>query len=192
MPLGYPQKSIPKAVLPGRTQLAMPFVADWTPPAYPSPEPTQEAADEEADDCFCQQLVVLAALSHEVQMAAHLLHFNYVGANFFSVHEFLKGEYEYWLETFDLIGEYVRAYGALMPASHAELLAVQPAFEGMMSTAECALTRYRDDTLQLKELAIAVEAAAGESRAIDVQNSMAEIVAHIGKSAWMLQALLCA
>jgi DNA-binding ferritin-like protein len=173
-------------MLPGRTQLAMPFMESMP----PMPEAPQDLAPE-GDDCFCQQLVLLAAMSHEVQMAAHLLHFNYVGANFFSVHEFLKGEYEYWLETFDLIGEYVRAYGSMMPASHAELLAIQPAFVGSMSNAECALTRYRDDTLRLKELVVAIEAAAADLRAIDVQNSMAEIVAHIGKSAWFIQAALC-
>lgn len=149
------------------------------------PEPPDD------DDCLCNQLIVLAALTHEIQMAAHLLHFNYTGANFLSIHGFLKGEYDYWLETFDTLGEFVRALGGRMPATHRELLAIQPLFSERMSTADCALTRYREDLLQLKDMVLNLEAAAVDARAIDVANSAAEIVAHIGKAVWFIEASLC-
>ena len=64
---------------------------------------------------MAQQLLVLASTVKETQLQAHLIHFNYEGANFLSVHQFLKEEYDELLEEFDKIGEYVRSMDYMMP-----------------------------------------------------------------------------
>jgi DNA-binding ferritin-like protein len=172
-------------------------------PAAPSADPDSawEAAaiaedlDEEApagEDCLCQHLTLLAAFTHEVQMQAHLLHLDYEGGggNFLSVHAFLKSAYERHLEEFDSLLEAVRAMGRKTPATHKELLAILPAFEHAMSTAECRLSNYRENLLQQRKLAQEVEKEAQEAREIGIANMLAEIDAAAAKAAWFIAATL--
>jgi DNA-binding ferritin-like protein len=153
----------------------------------------QAKADQgEADptDCLCEQLILLSTFTHELQMQAHLLHLNYVGSNFLAVHAFLKGRYETHIEQFDTIAEFVRALGKPMPATHAELLKILPAFEHAMSTAECQLSNYAENLAHQSCMATALESAAAEQCQVDVANYMAELVADAGKTRWFITATL--
>jgi DNA-binding ferritin-like protein len=158
-------------------------------------------------DCLCEQLILLSAFTHELQMQAHLLHLNYVGSNFLAVHAFLKDRYEAHIDQFDTIAEFVRALGKPMPATHAELLKILPAFEHAMSTAECQLSNYAENLAHQACMATALESAATEraplnspgslensmgtpQRQIDVANYMAELVADTGKTRWFITATL--
>jgi len=152
-----------------------------------------DSDDEKAptgNDCLCEQLILFSAFTHELQMQAHLLHLNYVGSNFLAVHAFLKGRYETHIEQFDTIAEFVRALGKPMPATHAELLAILPAFEHAMSTAECQLSNYAENLAHQSCMATALESAAAEQRQIDVANYMADLVADAGKNRWFIAATL--
>ncbi len=77
--------------------------------------------DMDSDECMApnsglaSQMVHLASTVKELQTQAHLIHFNYEGENFLSVHRFLKKQYEMLLEEFDTIGEYVRSLDYMMP-----------------------------------------------------------------------------
>jgi DNA-binding ferritin-like protein len=157
----------------------------------------QQALGEEDDkedagptDCLCDQLILLSAFTHELQMQAHLLHLNYVGSNFLAVHAFLKGRYETHIEQFDTIAEFVRALGKPMPATHGELLAILPAFEHAMSTAECQLSNYSENLAHQACMATALESAAADQRQIDVANYMADLVADANKNQWFITATL--
>jgi DNA-binding ferritin-like protein len=165
-------------------------------PAW-SPDMEQEMLSRKAEqtsqqptDCLCEQLILLSAFTHELQMQAHLLHLNYVGSNFLAVHAFLKGRYETHIDQFDTIAEFVRALGKPMPATHAELLKILPAFEHAMSTAECQLSNYAENLAHQSCMATALESAAAEQRQIDVANYMAELVADAGKTRWFITATL--
>jgi DNA-binding ferritin-like protein len=137
------------------------------------------------------QLAVMAAYLKELELQSHLIHLNYTGSNFLSVHEFLKGQYELHLEQFDAIAEFVRAMGAFLPAGNSDFRMASRGFtEAANGDPQEQLQVYVDNLRQLKAMAVQLEAAAGEERAIDVQNYAAELAAAANKAAWFLSATL--
>jgi DNA-binding ferritin-like protein len=136
----------------------------------------------EPDHCLCDQLVVLCSYLLALRDQAHLIHLNYIGTDFISVHAYLKERYEEHLDHFDTIAEYVRAYGKMMPMSINELRNAYPDFNGK----EC-ICAYLENITKLTDLTRAIEKTATAERSIDVANSLAEIAAAAGKTAWFLR-----
>lgn len=149
------------------------------------------------DDCtpevrqLVQELVALAAFIKELEAQAHLVHLNYEGSNFLSVHELLKGQYEAHLEQFDVVGELVRSLDCLMPHSSAVLAGCARDFEHCCSSdGHCQLMTYFSNLETMGEQAKAAELVASRIRAIDVANAMADLTGSAYKSAWLIKATL--
>lgn len=136
----------------------------------------------EPDHCLCDQLVVLASFLINLRDQAHLIHLNYIGRDFIPVHTYFKERYEEHLDQFDVIAEYVRAYGKMMPMSVNELRSAYADFNGK----ECICT-YLENVKQLITLTKVIEKTAAEERSIDVANSLAEITAAAGKVEWFVR-----
>jgi len=136
-----------------------------------------------ASSSLGQQLTVLAAFAKELELQSHLLHLNYCGENFISIHTYLKGRYEAHLEQFDTLAEFVRILGEFLPGSTAAFREVLPSLDG-----EATIEAYVENLRSFSSLAKALEPAAADARAIDVQNFMADLVADAGKAIWFLSA----
>lgn len=149
-------------------------------PFTPSAEPA--APSTEPDHCLCDQLVVLSSYLLALRDQAHLIHLNYIGKDFLFIHPYLKERYDEHLDHFDTIAEYVRAYGKMMPMSINDLRNAYPDFNGK----EC-ICAYLENIRKLSDLTRAIEKTATAERAIDVANSLAEITAAAGKTAWFLR-----
>ncbi|MGB7564077.1 MAG: hypothetical protein WBM08_04915 [Prochlorococcaceae cyanobacterium] len=139
------------------------------------------------------KLIVVAAFLDALRLQAHLLHLNYgPAANFLSVHGFLKDRYERHQEQFDLIAEHVMALGARMPGTGRELRSVLPEFcecDSINPDPVEQLQGYHDNLRLL--VCMAKAAADGCGCAIDVENSLAELVGDANKASWMLSSMLC-
>jgi starvation-inducible DNA-binding protein len=152
---------------------------------------TGEPAPSQQPGGLVRELIELAGFLKELETQAHLVHLNYEGDNFFSVHEFLKSQYEAHLAEFDEVAEYVRALDNFMPMCSCGLKESVRDFENCASyDGMQMLMTYLMNLDGLVEKATAIEAMAGEARAIDVQNYMAELVAAANKAAWFLKATL--
>lgn len=178
------------------TGIAAPGLGEWR----QMPEPGEQVialvsespaagADGRAVVAGC--LVHCAAFAKELETQAHLIHANYEGANFLSVHEFLKDQYEQHLTQFDALVELVRAMDFLPPMCSCGLKEAAQGFENVSEyDGRHMLLVYLRNLEQLACLAVGLEEAAGECRAVDVQNYAAEVVAACKKAAWFLKATL--
>lgn len=152
-------------------------------------EPLAAGADGKAAVAGC--LVHCAAFAKELETQAHLIHANYEGSNFLPVHGFLKDQYEAHLGQFDALVEFVRAMDFLLPMCSCGLKEAAQGFENVSEyDGRHMLLVYLRNLEQLACLAVGLEEAAGECRAVDVQNYAAEVVAACKKAAWFLKATL--
>ncbi len=136
-------------------------------------------------------LVHCAAFAKELETQSHLIHANYEGANFLSVHAFLKDQYERHLAEFDALAEFVRAMDFLLPMCSCGLKEAACGFENVDEyDGRHMLLVYLRNLEQQACLALGLEEAAGQARAVDVQNYAAELVAASKKAAWFLKATL--
>lgn len=152
---------------------------------------TENAAPPRRPSGLVSELIALAGYLKELETQAHLVHLNYEADNFLTVHAFLKEQYEAHLAQFDAVAEYVRAMDNFMPMCSCGLK------ESVRDFENCAtydgmqmLMTYLMNLDGLVEQATAVESMAGEARAIDVQNYMAELVDSANKAAWFIKATL--
>lgn len=138
-----------------------------------------------------EQLVQCAAFVKELETQAHLIHLNYEGMNFLSVHGFLKDQYEAHLAQFDALGEFVRTMDFLMPMCSCGLKDACCEFENvtqyegrhMLMVYHCNLQRL---VVAVKEL----ERLAGAACCLDVQNYAAELIAAAAQASWFVKATL--
>lgn len=140
---------------------------------------------------FIQQLITHASYANQLYTQAHLNHLNYEGSNFFSIHEFLKEQYEKHIDQFDTLAEFTRSMDYLMPMCGCGLKDAYPDFKSVTSyDGKAMLLTYlknlEDFGMQSKDLGV----AAKEVQAPDVENYAAELVGDSFKSAWFLKAVL--
>lgn len=163
---------------------------------YTATPPMLAALQEEASESrqpggLVSALIALAGYLKELETQAHLVHLNYEADNFLSVHEFLKDQYEAHLAQFDAVAEYVRAMDHFLPMCSCGLKESVGGFEDCKSYAgRQMLMTYLLNLDGLVDQATAVESMAGEARAIDVQNYMAELADSANKAAWFIKATL--
>lgn len=137
------------------------------------------------------RLLMCAAFAKELETQAHLIHLNYEGSNFLSVHEFLKGQYELHLEEFDTLAEHMRALDYLMPMCGCGLKDAACGFEKVESyDSSGMLLTYMRNLEQQKSLLTELEESAARARIVDVQDTAAVQVAACAKAAWFLKATL--
>ena len=141
---------------------------------------------------MAQQLLVLASTVKETQVQAHLIHFNYEGSNFLSVHQFLKEQYEELLEEFDKLGEYVRSLDYMMPMCACGLKdMMHTSFKNVSShDGKEMMATYLMNLELVCEIAMTIERTATELRALDIANYLGELCGKVNKAAWMVKATL--
>jgi len=138
-----------------------------------------------------QELVALAGFVKELETQSHLVHLNYEGGNFLSVHELLKTQYEAHLEQFDTVAELVRSLDCLMPQCAKGLMECVCDFEPCCSyDGQHMLMTYLSNLETLGEQAKRAELTATRIRALDVSNYLAELTGAAYKSAWLIKAIL--
>lgn len=176
--------------------MTMPGLDDWV-PSLKDQEQVMElvsespAAGMDGKAAVAGCLVHCAAFAKELETQAHLIHANYEGANFLPVHGFLKDQYEAHLGQFDALAEFVRAMDFLLPMCGCGLKEAAQGFENVSEyDGRHMLLVYLRNLEQLACLAVGLEEAAGECRAVDVQNYAAEVVGACKKAAWFLKATL--
>lgn len=140
---------------------------------------------------LASQLLKLAGFLLELRDQAHLAHLNIEGPLFLSAHAFLGEQYEAIASQFDVICEHIRAMGFRMPPSSPQLRGLCDCFCHCSATsAREILSAYGANLDCAAEMATSAEQLAAEARQVDVQNSLAELVAHCRKGSWMLAATL--
>ena len=141
---------------------------------------------------LASQMVLLASTIKELQTQAHLIHFNYEGANFLSVHQFLKEQYDDLLEVFDQVGEYVRTLDYMMPMCACGLKdMMHQSFRNVESyDGKEMMAVYLMNLELVVEIALEIEKSATDLRALDIANFLGEVCGKANKAAWMVKATL--
>ena len=163
-----------------------------------SEAPTQEVVKEEVvvtkeatPDNLVYQMVSFASYLYQLNIQAHLLHFNVECSNFLAVHEFLKEQYEQHIADFDTVSELVRSMDYLMPMCQCGLFDAYKKFPAVKTyDAREGLTLYTKNLEAGAMMAKDLTEAARETGAPDVENFAAEICGNLFKGAWMLKATL--
>ena len=138
-----------------------------------------------------QKLVMLSSFAKELETQSHLIHFNYEGANFFSIHRFLKAQYEAHQDEFDTLGEYVRTLNYWMPMCSCGLKDALPSFRKIESyEGREMLSTYYQNLNDFGKLVKMIEPAAHESGAIDIAHYLDELCSKTYKAAWMIKATI--
>ena len=164
------------------------------------PDPTQATQEPDSDDerpdgdeplnvDLVLLLVQIAAFCKELELQSHVIHLNFAGPAFLSLHAYLKERYQAHQEQFDSLAELVLTSGSLFPLTSTQLQSVCPPFQDLQSpdpTAMCAV--YRGNLDRLAALAIELEKASSCSCAPDVANYAAELLADARKASWFLAA----
>lgn len=136
-------------------------------------------------------LVKCAAFAKELETQSHLVHLNYEGGNFMSVHAFLKDQYEAHLEQFDVLSEFVRSLDFLMPMCACGLKDKVCGFRNVEQyDGRHMLTVYYRNLETLACMAKTLESCAADARVIDVQNYAADLVGQCMKGSWFVKATL--
>lgn len=142
-------------------------------------------------DGLILKLVDLSSFCHQLYAQAHLAHLNIECANFLSIHEFLKGQYEAHVEQVDALGEFVRSMDYLMPMCQRGLLGAHRKFNHIKShDANDMLVTYVKNLEEAGFQAKAVGEYAREVKAPDIENYCADLVGQMFKAAWFLKASL--
>lgn len=179
---------------------AAPQVDPQMQPPAPQPENIQKPAEpvkvapkSKSNDVgsFIQQLIGLMAYVHQLQVQAHLIHFNYECSNFISIHTFLGEQYEAHQDQFDKLGEFIRSMDYLLPMCHEGLMGSSPEFKHCTTyKPDAMLTTYFKNLEELGMKAKKMEPIAAKVGAVDIQNYMAELVGEAFKAAWFIKASL--
>ena len=140
---------------------------------------------------FIQQLIALSSYVKELETQSHLIHLNFEGSNFLSVHAFLKDQYEAHLEQFDTLSEFVRSMDYLMPINNTKLRDLMPPVHEVSSyKGTDMLGVYYKNLEDLGMKAKKLEPVAQKVGAIDIANYMADLTGMAFKAAWFVKATL--
>jgi hypothetical protein len=154
--------------------------------------PPAASGQQDGKERLLHALVQLAAYLKELETQSHLIHLNYEGSNFLSIHGFLKDQYEAHLDQFDTVSELVRSMDMYMPMCACGLKEqVSPCFQNVQTYQGTGmLATYLGNLEALGQLAKDVEPLATGIGALDVANYMADLVGVAFKSAWFIKASL--
>ena len=185
-------------------QVLQQFMAQQQPPTSVPPVPMQQGqgaeqvvpeGQEEKDRKVKEKLVKglqsLASACHQLSTQAHLIHFNFEGQNFISVHEYLKKAYKKHTKQFDKLSELVRSLDYMMPMCAKGLKQAYKGFDDVDS--------YQPGTMlftynkNLEEIAMAskkVIKAAKACDAMDAENLTAEIMGQLFETSYFIKSIL--
>ncbi len=163
------------------------------PKAIAKPKIDKELKSSETNpdlQCLFDCMVSMCAWLNELRTQSHLIHLNYTGSNFISIHKFLKDQYEDHQEQFDAVGELLRSMGGKLPMCSVGLQeSICGCFENCTSYSGVdMLMSYVKNLEAMGMRAKDLEQLAGCNRAIDVQNYAAELVGAAFKASWFIKA----
>ncbi|ERT64575.1 DNA starvation/stationary phase protection protein [Peptoniphilus sp. BV3AC2] len=128
-----------------------------------------------------------------INIKFHNLHWNVVGSQFVSVHEYLESEYDKAGERLDEVAEIIRMSGEFPVANLKEYLEISTIKEietskeiSIKETLEIVLS---DIKLQ-KELALQIRKEANETDDFPVANAMEEHIEDYNKQIWFINSSL--
>ena len=146
---------------------------------------------ETSADNLVYQMVSFSSYLYQLNIQAHLLHFNVEASNFLAIHKFLKKQYEEHIEDFDTLAEIVRSMDYLMPMCQCGLMDSFKKFPAVKTyDAREGLTIYTKNLENGGFMAKDLVEMAREVGCPDCENELAEICGHLFKSAWKLKATL--
>lgn len=157
-------------------------------PVSQDPQPKQK---NEGPGKLISEMLQLLSFSEQLRVQAHLIHFNYEGANFTGIHAFLKDEYEMHQHHFDKLGELIRSMDYMTFMCMKGLLGAYKKFKHCESydPKEMLLT-YMQNLEDFAFMSKKVAKSAKKIDAIDVDNYMAHLVEVSFKASWFIKATL--
>ena len=157
-------------------------------PVSQDPQPKQKS---EGPGKLISEMLQLLSFSEQLRVQAHLIHFNYEGANFTGIHAFLKDEYEMHQHHFDKLGELVRSMDYMTFMCMKGLLGAYKKFKHCESydPKEMLLT-YMQNLEDFAFMSKKVAKSAKKVDAIDIENYMAHLVEVSFKASWFIKATL--
>ena len=157
-------------------------------PISQDPQPKQKS---EGPGKLISEMLQLLSFSEQLRVQAHLIHFNYEGANFTGIHAFLKDEYEMHQHHFDKLGELIRSMDYMTFMCMKGLLGAYKKFKHCESydPKEMLLT-YMQNLEDFAFMSKKVAKSAKKVDAIDVDNYMAHLVEVSFKASWFVKATL--
>jgi DNA-binding ferritin-like protein len=160
-------------------------------PAMPMPALGGEQEPSTGVDELVCKLIDLAEQAKALELLSHLVHLNYEGAQFLSVHEFLKGRYETHLQQFDGLAEFVRTLDYLVPVClNCGLEKLSCPLPELEAGSERHLLAYLKNLEAFGMAAKELVEVARSAEAPDVENYGADLVADSFKAAWFIKSLL--
>jgi DNA-binding ferritin-like protein len=154
--------------------------------AAPAEGPNQNTKEELVCAMIC-----MAAFVSELRTQAHLVHLNYTGPEFLSVHKFLKDQYEKHVEQFDRISEMTRSLDYYMPMCSVGLSESACDFEHCKTyNGKEMLTTYKTNLESAGMKAKCLGKNAKVADASDAENLAADLVEDMFKDVYMLNSML--
>lgn len=150
-----------------------------------------EKMKKEAKQSLAQMMLCVASCIKELETQAHLIHLNYQGSNFFSIHNFLKGQYDKHVEQFDRISEMLRSLDFYMPMCSKGLAEACEGFTHCTSMdATHMLTTYLQNLEHVGMKSKCMSKMAKCADAEDVENLAAEFVGAMFKDSYLVKSTL--
>jgi len=122
----------------------------------------------------------------------HNLHWNVVGEQFTSVHEFTEGLYEAYFKLFDEVAELLKMrseYPAASLKTYLQLATVEELPENVDYSTKEVLNVVKSDMELMKDLALQIRTLADEDGDFEVVAEMEEHVKEYNKNLWFLTAM---
>ena len=159
-------------------------------PTPVSQDPQPKSKKEDLGPLIQSMLQVLSCIQ-QLQVQAHLIHFNYEAPNFLSIHKQLKKQYVEHLDQFDKVGELVRSLDYMTTMCQKGLLGCYKKFNHCESyTPNEMLLTYIGNLEDAGMLAKKMGDVAKKYKAPDVEHYGAELVGEFFKAAWLFKATL--
>ena len=159
-------------------------------PAPVSQDPQPKGKKEDLGPLVQSMLQVLSCIQ-QLQVQAHLVHFNYEAPNFLSIHKQLKKQYEQHLDQFDHVGEQIRSLDYMTTMCAKGLANCYKKFNHCESyTPNEMLLTYIGNLEDAGMLAKKMGDVAKKYKAPDVEHYAAELVGEFFKGAWLFKATL--
>lgn len=122
----------------------------------------------------------------------HNLHWNVVGVQFKTIHEFTEGLYEAYFKLYDEIAEILKTKGIYPPATiktYLELTNIEELDKNVKYTTKEVLSIIISDMIIMKDLAIKIRKAADKEDDFVVVNALEDHIKEYDKNLWMLNSM---
>jgi DNA-binding ferritin-like protein len=144
-----------------------------------------------AKDELARYILCVASFLKELETQSHLVHLNYQGSNFLSIHNYLKAQYDKHLEQFDRVAESLRTLDYYMPMCSKGLVECCHDFKHCTShESKEMLATYLCNIESLGMKAKCMGKLASKSCAPDIENLAADLVEAMFHDAYLIKSTL--